>query len=395
MNLILISNDEYPDQHAAAIRHSLLARGMVELGHTVYFKLLSPQPWPKSELNYYGVKFKTLNWHHETDKLLKTFNFYHGIQKLRTRITELNFEEGIDAIIVFSIKNRIISAVLSHGGKEHIPVFHERTELPYVFLRKNSIPDYIGYQNYLKTLVPKFHGIFVISDKLRDFFRPYNPKIEKILTVVDTDFFNVRNDSDYDYPYIAYCGNMDEKKDGLGVLLQAFSLLREKHPALKLLLIGDDSDENRKIKLLTVIEDLELNDRVIFTGQVAREEMPRLLGNARLLVVAKPDNEQNSGNFPIKVGEYLATGVPVVLTSVGEIPLFIKDGETGFLAVPGSVESFHAKMVEALSDYHRAKEIGARGRELAVQVFDYRKQASRMLDFINEKITNRSYESRN
>ena len=36
--------------------------------------------------------------------------------------------------------------------------------------------------------------------------------------------------------------------------------------------------------------------------------MPTYLGNAELLVVSKPNNEQNSGNFPNKIGEYLATG---------------------------------------------------------------------------------------
>jgi glycosyltransferase involved in cell wall biosynthesis len=393
MNLVLISNDEYPDQHAAAIRHSTLARGMVELGHNVHFMLLSPQPWPKSELVYHGVKFKTFNWHHETDKLLKVFNFYYGLQKLRKRIIRLNEEEGIDAIIVFSIKIRIIRIVLEVAQKESIPVFHERTELPYVFLKKNSLSDHIRYKHYLKNLVPKFDGLFVISDKLINYFKPYNPNIEKILTVVDTSFFNVRNDSDYDFPYLAYCGNMDGRKDGLEILLEAFSRMGDRYPDLKLLLIGDDSDENKKENLLSVIEDLNLDDRVFFTGQVDRDEMPRLLGNARLLVVAKPDNEQNSGNFPIKVGEYLATGVPVVLTSVGEIPLFIKDGETGFLAVPGSADSFHSRMMGALSGYERAKEIGARGRELAVQLFDYRKQASRMLEFINKTKQNHISES--
>ncbi len=392
MNLVLISNEEYPDQHAAAIRHSTLARGMVELGHQVNFMLLSPQPWPKSELNYHGVKFKTFNWHHETDKLLKVFNFYYGLQKLRKRLIRLNNEEGIDAIIVFSIRIRIIRTVLDVAQKESIPVFHERTELPYVFIKKHSLSDQIRYKQYLKKMVPRFDGIFVISDKLRDFFNPYNPNIEKILTVVDTAFFDVRNDSDYDFPYLAYCGNMDGSKDGLEILLEAFSRMGDRYPDLKLLLIGDDSDERKKEKLFSVIEELNLEGKVFFTGQVERDEMPRLLGNARLLVVAKPDNEQNSGNFPIKVGEYLATGVPVVLTSVGEIPLFIKDGETGFLAVPGSADSFHARMMGALSGYERAKEIGAKGRELAVQLFDYRKQASRMIEFIVRTVQNRNNE---
>jgi hypothetical protein len=39
------------------------------------------------------------------------------------------------------------------------------------------------------------------------------------------------------------------------------------------------------------------------------------------------------------------------------------------------------------------RKIGARGRELAVQLFDYRKQASRMLEFIDKTIQNRIDES--
>jgi glycosyltransferase involved in cell wall biosynthesis len=392
MNLILISTEKYPDQHAAAIRHSTLAKGMVELGHTVYFMLLSPQDWPKAEMDYHGVNFKTLNRHHETDRLLRIYNFYRGIKKLREKITEINLSSGVDAIIVFAIKIRIIQSVLELGKKENIPVFHERTELPYVFHRKYSIQDVIHFQFYMRRLVPRFDGIFVISEKLMDFFMRYNPSTVKILTVVDTDFFDVRNDYELNFPYIAYCGNMDSKKDGLDILIQAFALLNEKFPHMKLLLIGNDSNTYSKENLIHIISTLKLNDKIEFTGQVEREEMPRLLGNAKLLVVAKPDNEQNSGNFPIKVGEYLATGVPVVLTTVGEIPNFVTDGETGFLAAPGSVESFYNKMVEALSDYERAQKIGAKGRELAKQVFDYKRQASLMLSFIESTITAYNHE---
>jgi glycosyltransferase involved in cell wall biosynthesis len=115
--------------------------------------------------------------------------------------------------------------------------------------------------------------------------------------------------------------------------------------------------------------------------------MPQLLGNADILVVSKPDNLQNSANFPIKIGEYLSTGVPVVVTSVGEIPKFIIDRESGFLALPNNVESFYIKMYEVLSDYERAKQIGINGRKLAQKVFDYKIQSREMIEFINEIIT--------
>jgi glycosyltransferase involved in cell wall biosynthesis len=112
--------------------------------------------------------------------------------------------------------------------------------------------------------------------------------------------------------------------------------------------------------------------------------MPGLLGHAELLVVSKLDNEQNSGNFPIKIGEYLATGVPIVCTKVGEIPKFIIDGQTGYLSKPNSVESFYLKMNEALTDYEKAREIGLKGKEIAEKIFGYKIQAKIMTDFIKK-----------
>lgn len=381
MTFVFISHGDYPDQHAAAIRHTTLAQGMVENGHKIFFFLLSPQNWKATELNYKGILFKTLDGHHEENKLLKKYNFYTALSKLELRINELKNSSSVDGIVVFSIKSSIIKKALKIGKRQDINVFHERTELPYVFGAKKSILEFIRYKYYMNFLIPRFDGLFVISDKLKNFFLPYNRNIKKIPTVVDTNFFNVTNSSVYDFPYIGYCGTMSGNKDGIPILIQAFEKLVLDYPDYKLLLVGNNQ-KNKIADTIKLIEKLNLQEKVVFTGLVDREEMPQLLGNARLLVLSKPDNEQNSGNFPIKIGEYLSTGVPVVTTTVGEIPKYIQDGETSYLAAPDSVDSFYAKMKEALSDYEKAKKIGLAGREVAKKAFDYRSQAKNMANFI-------------
>ncbi len=381
MILVFVSHGSYPDQHAAAIRQTTLAQGMVENGHTVYFFLLSPQDWKANEINYKGVLFRTLDSHHESNKILKKFNFYNALSKLQQRIKELNSKSTVDGILVFSINSPIIKRVLAIGRKEKIKVFHERTELPYVFGAKKSLLKYIQYKYYMNFLIPRFDGVFVISDKLKSLFQTYNKNIKKITTVVDTSFFHTNSKPDFDFPYVGYCGTMSGNKDGVPILIQAFSMLSADYPDHKLVLVGNNS-QNKIADTLRLIEKFNLQEKVVFTGFVEREEMPQLLGNAKILVVSKPDNEQNTGNFPIKIGEYLATGVPVVVTGVGEIPKYLSDGKSSFLAKPDSVDSFYLKMKEALSDYERAKIIGLAGRELAKEAFDYRKQANEMSNFI-------------
>ena len=74
----------------------------------------------------------------------------------------------------------------------------------------------------------------------------------------------------------------------------------------------------------------------------------------------------------------------MVVTSVGEIPQFIKDGESGFLAIPGSADSFAQKMEEALSNKERAAAIGQNGKKVAEENFDYKKVARIMAEKIEE-----------
>ena len=383
MNIIFISTGEYPDQHAAAIRHTTIAQGFKENGHSVNFFLLSSQNWLINEIDYKGVHFKTFNKYRGNNRVIKSFNYYLALFKIKKTIISINQETKVDGIVVFTIDSIIIKSLITLSKKIKIKIFHERTELPYVVGKENTFIGNLKFNFYINKLIPKFDGIFVISDKLKEYMNKFNKNIEKILTVVDTNFFSNVNIRPYDFRYIAYCGTMRGTKDGLPILIEAFSMLTKKFPEYKLLLIGNNSDNYAIKDTLDSIDRFNLEQKVIFTGLVDREDMPNLLGHADLLVVSKPDNEQNSGNFPIKIGEYLATGVPIVVTIVGEIPMFITDNQTGFLAIPNSSESFYQKMDEALTDYENAKLVGLNGKTIAKNLFDYRIQARIMADHIN------------
>lgn len=384
MNIIFISSGEYPDQHAAAIRHTTLAQGFKENGHSVKFLLLSSQQWANEEIEYKGVHFKTFNNYKGNNRVSRIFHFIKALNKLIITINNINEKAEIDGIIVFSIDIIIIKSLLSFAKEHKIKIFHERTELPYLIGRDNTLLGNLKFNFYINKLIPKFDGIFVISDKLKEYLYKFNKNIEKILTVVDANFFIDNNPSPYSFPYIAYCGTMSGNKDGVPVLIEAFSMLAEKFTFHKLLLIGNDSDKTAIKDTIDSINKFNINEKVIFAGLVDRVEMPNLLGHADLLVVSKPDNEQNSGNFPIKIGEYLATGIPIVVTQVGEIPKFITDLENGFLALPNSPDSFFQKMDEALTNYDNAKAIGLKGKEIAKNVFDFKIQAKIMADYINK-----------
>jgi glycosyltransferase involved in cell wall biosynthesis len=363
----------------------VLSKGLVELGHNVKFLVLTPQQWEgKKSINYFGVQFEELNSYNGNNKILKHFYYLQSVLKAKKILKQQAKEKKIDALVIFSvmaIHTIPIDFLIKKAKRFKIKVFHERTELPYVFDTNKKMLNI-----YLNKMLPKFDGIFVISDKLNTYIQQFNAATKKLLTVVDLSFFNTTLPSPYPFPYIGYCGTIGGNKDGVPVLIEAFAKIADRFPKLKLVLVGNNTDKIAIKETLDAINLYSLTDRIVFTGLVERHMMPVILCNAEMLVVAKPNNELNTGNFPIKIGEYLATGVPIVVTSVGEIPLFVKDGESGFLAEPDNANAFAKKMEEVLADPNRSKKIGQAGKKIAQTFFDYKIQAGIMAEYIAEKI---------
>jgi glycosyltransferase involved in cell wall biosynthesis len=385
MNITFISTGSYPDMYAGAIRHSLLARGLAEQGHQVQFLLLSPQDWKgQTTLDYHGVQFKELNGYRGSGKLLQHYHYLRGLLKVRRMLRDQQRMGTIDVFfvhVVMPVHVIPVNWLVGQARKMGIPVFHERTELPYVFGYNEKMLDI-----YTRKMLPKFDGLFVISDKLITWFSQYNNWVKKLVTVVDMPFFQTSQPSPYSFPYVGYCGTIGGTKDGVPILIQAFAKIKNEFPELRLVLVGNNANKEAIRDTIEAMETCGIGNEVVFTGLVEREMMPVILGNAEILVVAKPNTEQNSGNFPIKIGEYLATGVPVVVTDVGEISLFIKDGENGYLSAPDDPDAFAGKMREALTDREKARTAGRRGQHLAAAHFDYRKVAERMATLMQERL---------
>lgn len=387
MNLTFVSTGLFPDTHAASIRQSTLAKGVAAQGHNVRFLVLSAQNWEgKNSINYFGVQFQQLNNYRGTNKILKHYNQIRAIFKAKKIVKQQAKQKKIDAVVVFSFWHVHILPVYILVRKAcglGISVFHEITELPYIL---GYTPKELNF--YEKNFLPKLRGIFVISDKINDYVRQFNTATQKLLTVVDLTFFKTNKPSPYPFPYIGYCGTISGTKDGVPILIEAFAAISPRYPDLRLVLVGNNTNKAAIKETTDAIAAFGLGEKVIFTGLVDRDMMPVILGNAQILVVSKPDNVQNSGNFPIKIGEYLATGLPVVVTSVGEISTFIKDGESGFLARPDSAASFAQKMDEALANPDEAKLIGENGRRIAETLFDYNIQAKIMIDYFSKTYNN-------
>lgn len=212
-----------------------------------------------------------------------------------------------------------------------------------------------------------------------------NAQFMHLPMTVDLKRFQSVNSTDrYSKPYIAYTGTFNNAKDGVDILIKSFAKIALKYPQHHLYLAGFwhyDVDKQKDL-----INKYNLNNRITYIGVLNKDEIPPFIGNAELLVLSRPDSHQAQGGFPTKLGEYLATGNPVCVTKVGEIPDYLEDNVSAFMATPGDIESFAYAMDRALSNPEKARKVGLAGREIAEKEFNSEIQAKRLADFLKQNL---------
>ena len=163
--------------------------------------------------------------------------------------------------------------------------------------------------------------------------------------------------------------------------LERISELSKQHPEMKLTLIGGFESAQTKDNVYKLIQTLSIKDNVIITGEVSSDEMPILLAESKLLVLSRPNSIQAQYGFPTKLGEYLMTKNPIVITDVGDFKMYLKDKHDIIYTIPDDAEDFAAKINWVLNNYSIALQIGANGKNVAMKSFNYKIEAQKLLDF--------------
>ncbi len=232
----------------------------------------------------------------------------------------------------------------------------------------------------------KLSHLFVISTQLKKCFVENgcsSSKISIINMIVDEKRFLNITKSPLGDDYIAYCGNASNNKDGVDKLIRAFSYVCKKKERIKLYIIGKEPSDKIHDSNVKLAMDLGIAERIYFTGLVPSNQIPQLLVDASVLLLNRPDSVQAKCGFPTKLGEYLLSGNPVVVTNVGDISLFLRDGFSAMLSSPDDDMEFANKILWLLDHETNAKEIGNNGKQVALAYFNSVVETRKLIDVIS------------
>jgi glycosyltransferase involved in cell wall biosynthesis len=392
----------FPNGPASTSRTLLYARGLQNAGGRVFVLCPGPTEYPAIGVlnrdvkgNRDGVEFE-----YTSGTTIRGRHFLHqnwlvlkGLCIAAQRCLSLNRAHGVDALILYSDRGALILLYWLVAKLCNAQYIYERCEQPF-YQAEHSRFWTLASLLYTHTLFRLFDGAFVISDHLWAYMlRRMRPgaSLLKVPILVDVQQFSSLQPA---YPafgrYLAYCGSLLEQKDGVRSLMQAFASISDAFPDLTLVLIGDSIKASQIPTYRLYAEHLAISEKVVFTGMVARSDLPAYLANASILVLARPTSRQADAGFPTKLGEYLATGKPVLVTKTGEIASYLVDGLNVFFAPPDDVAAFAERLRHILLNPEESAAVGLRGQKAAFQYFDYRENGRHMKAFLDQLCQTRS-----
>lgn len=158
---------------------------------------------------------------------------------------------------------------------------------------------------------------------------------------------------------------------GVDCVVRAFARAAEVEPRLRLLLLGSGSLAG---KIQSMIYEHHLHERVFLGGQVSQRELPRYYRAADLYVSAS-----HSDGSSVSLLEALASGLPVLVSDIPGNREWIEEGVAGWLFPDGDSEALAAGMLRAVSAGSELSDMGRRGRRLAEERADWRKNFPKLL----------------
>ena len=360
----------YPYGFASTSRGSLYARGLLETGSHVLVLCPGPSEYlDKNVLNRDAFGRKDgVDFEYTCGTTLRGKTFlrqkqlvFMGLIRAAWRIWKLNKTNNIDAILLFS--DRWVAILLFWFVSKFCRTKYvsEQNEQPFYQAENSFIWKVVSFV-YTRTLFRLFDGAIVISDFLmvymRERMRP-GASLVKIPILVDVDEFSSNKTTTLiPSKYLAYCGSWIEAQDGMHFLMKSFAQISDEFPDLQFVMIGDSIKASAIPTYRSYSEELKISDKVIFTGLVARSALISYLTNASLLILAKPYNRQSEAAFPTKLGEYLATGKPVLVTKTVQIASYLEDNINVYLVPPDDVSAFAERLRYILLHPEEAAVVG-------------------------------------
>ena len=369
----------FPAGNAGAARITIVGRALRAGG--IGFRLLHCGPSPIAVNTqrsgvYEGIPFEyTTVLRRPANAVARFFVYMWAICGLTARLARLRPVRSRTAVYLYHMEgplNLYTGCLCRILG---LPIVQELCEwMP-------GEPTCSSFTKWLhrKPLFKAATGVLAISkaieERVRERALEVNPHllVHRLPAIVDAHRFAVippltTNRTDQLSPSFVYCGTW--LRD-VFFLIRAFTLVKLGGFRCKLTIVGDFGEVGQAITKYAVKKGLQAED-IVLSGWIDEPALAACYKTAAALLMPLADDDRSVTRLPNKMGEYLASGRPVVTCKIGDLTDFLIDNVNAYLAEPGNERDFATKMIAVLQDPARAEQIGAAGQHCCLSHLDYR-----------------------
>ena len=389
LNICFIFAYNYSNEQCSGlpIYYDNLMQALVNLGHKVFLVTLNGN---LSEYYLKGINIIKI----DQKNVLPQGDFRTGVRglgrmwarllfsfKAYREITKLDHQENIDVIDAPELFAQGFFTALSLQRKTvtriHTPmylsdIYNERYPL-------KSIGSVLGMPEMIQTKISRAKSVasYHLASKISKDWKikedkigiiPNGVAIKKIRDMIQECQRPIDNE------YMLYFGRL-EKRKGVHIISKALRSVFLEKPDISMVFIGKDWGLRKKI----LEDNKDFIKNIIFFDTMDQSRLLGYVKYAKLVIL--PSLFENISNACL---EAMALGRPVLATYGASFEEIIKDGENGFLVVPGDSQALSYKILECLvrDDLDR---IGQKAYE-SVLDFDITKIAQEHVKFYRSNI---------
>lgn len=386
MKVLCCFNGSYPNGMAMANRLKLYAK--ILSSKKISFLIFSEKGNAKSrsgnpfDLHYY--------YHWKKPSFVDSFiilrDIYSSIYRIKLFLLIFRFKD-YDVLLSTGYKWPVIlcfKIVCFLSGKKLIIELNEKPyslmNLRFSFL--NGIHSFILY-NFVYKLID---GFIVISENLMGLANKYkkpSASVFKLPILIDGSK-RVQRRPNESTPFIFHAGTLNEEKDGITDVFNAFGILKTKTDIpVKFILSNYLTDNETKAKIQSIIRKYDLKDDVIFHNFLSELELSRYYQECLAVVINKPNTLRNRHNFSTKLGECLFYKVPVIATNYGEAKKYLVHNFNALIIEETNpIQSISTALYELLNNNVDVKKITQNAHKTAVDNFDFNRHSDDFRTFL-------------
>jgi glycosyltransferase involved in cell wall biosynthesis len=385
-NIIMLAENPIPASKRVSRPH-YVAQALAKYGfdvRTITFQAEETRSIPGCRHLYLPFHFGQFNIVKRVSFLISFAYVIKEIFKIRPSVLH---GQGFLPGLVIVLCSRIFNIPCIVGMPDFVETLYESFKFPLVSLGTKIL---IKLENIM---VQRVDALIVESELAKAEWSKRGIDIRKIYPIhhaADISLFNPRIKGDKirdtysigDNLLITYHGDIGSD-DGVDILIRAFQIITDKFPNTRLMIIG--SGTQTTIDALKTLSS-ELGGRVIFTGWISYQEIPKYIAASDIGVAPFRSTLYTNTVVPTKVLEIMAMEKPAVVSDLTTFSKYVSHEQNCLLVRPGSVDGLSSALAQLITNAELSKRLGKSGRKLVEEKFTWTVKANQEVRIIRNII---------